>query len=121
MIVKMSRTDVEAFFERLFCVCECKSYTALAYWLGFTPDFLLMRKRQRRIPSCILSHAQVHFNVNPEWLLTGTGSQLFNQFPHILVQEYEMSHDVALHEENVRLRAALRDLEAEIIAAHVIS
>ena len=66
---------MDAIFQRLFDVAECRSQVELADFLGIRQAAISDAKRRGIIPADWLRFLQKTKGVRPEWILSGTQPQ----------------------------------------------
>ncbi len=65
-----------AALQRMYEVTNCKEWEKLAEFLGVRLSILNDARRRKRIPPEILLTLLYKLNINPQWILSGEGTQI---------------------------------------------
>jgi len=112
--------DAETQFERLFEAAECRTQTELADLLGIRQSSIAVAKRRNRLPSDWLLKLLRLRNINPDWIIFGSGPKYL--LPHNTIEHLDLPQDQILLRglDGLIMRRILgcfraRDLQTELV------
>lgn len=107
-------------FERLFEAAECRTQTELADLLGIRQSSIAVAKRRNRLPSDWLLKLLRLRNINPDWIIFGSGPKYLLPFGNMEQANLPQDQNILRGLDGLIMRRILgcfraRDLQTELV------